>query len=25
VDYDRAYANGPFIPGAETFPPRWTQ
>jgi acetyl esterase/lipase len=23
VDYDRAYANGPFIPGAETFPPRW--
>jgi arylformamidase len=24
VDYDRAYANGPFIPGAETFPPRWT-
>jgi arylformamidase len=25
VDYDRAYANGPFIPGAETFPPRWAQ
>jgi arylformamidase len=25
VDYDRAYANGPFIPGAETFPPRWSQ
>ena len=25
MDYDRAYANGPFIPGAETFPPRWTQ
>jgi len=25
VDYDRAYANGPFIPGAETFPPRWTR
>jgi arylformamidase len=25
VDYDRAYANGPFIPGAETFPPRWTE
>jgi arylformamidase len=25
VDYDRAYANGPFIPGGETFPPRWTQ
>ena len=24
MDYDRAYANGPFIPGAETFPPRWT-
>ena len=23
MDYDRAYANGPFIPGAETFPPRW--
>jgi arylformamidase len=23
VDYDRAYANGPFIPDAETFPPRW--
>jgi len=23
VDYDRAYANGPFIPGADTFPPRW--
>jgi arylformamidase len=25
VDYDRAYANGPFIPGAETFPPRWAE
>jgi arylformamidase len=25
VDYDRAYANGPFILGAETFPPRWTR
>ena len=25
MDYDRAYANGPFISGAETFPPRWTQ
>jgi arylformamidase len=25
VDYDRAYANGPFIPGGETFPARWTQ
>jgi arylformamidase len=25
VDYDRAYANGPFIPGAESFPPRWTR
>ena len=25
MDYDRAYANGPFIPGAETFPPRWTR
>jgi arylformamidase len=25
VDYDRAYANGPFISGAETFPPRWAQ
>jgi arylformamidase len=25
VDYDRAYANGPFIPGAETFPPRWEE
>ncbi len=23
MDYDRAYANGPFIPGAEAFPPRW--
>lgn len=23
MDYDRAYANGPFIPGADTFPPRW--
>ena len=25
MDYDRAYANGPFIRGAETFPPRWTR
>ena len=25
MDTDRAYANGPFIPGAETFPPRWAQ
>jgi arylformamidase len=25
VDYDRAYVNAPFIPGAETFPPRWTR
>ena len=25
MDYDRAYANGPFITGAETFPPRWTR
>ena len=25
MDYDRAYANGPFIPGAESFPPRWTR
>ena len=25
MDYDRAYANGPFIPGAETFPPRWAE
>ena len=25
MDYDRAYANGPFIPGGETFPPRWTR
>jgi arylformamidase len=25
VDYDLAYANGAFIPGAETFPPRWTR
>ena len=25
MDYDRAYANGPFIPAAETFPPRWAQ
>jgi arylformamidase len=25
VDYDRAYANGPFIPGAETFPSCWLQ
>ena len=25
MDYDRAYANGPFIPDAEAFPPRWTR
>ncbi len=25
MDTDRAYANGPFVPGAETFPPRWAQ
>ncbi|HEY6521382.1 MAG TPA: alpha/beta hydrolase, partial [Roseiarcus sp.] len=25
MDTDRAYANGPFIPSAETFPPRWVQ
>jgi arylformamidase len=25
VDYDRDYANGPFIPGGEAFPPRWTR
>lgn len=25
MDYDRAYANGPFISGAEAFPPRWTR
>ena len=25
MDYDRAYANGPFIPGADAFPPRWTR
>ena len=25
MDYDRAYANGPFIPGAEAFPQRWTR
>ena len=25
MDHDRAYANGPFIPSAETFPPRWAQ
>ena len=25
MDYDRAHANGPFIPGAEAFPPRWTR
>ncbi len=25
MDYDRAYANGPFIPGAESFPPRWAR
>lgn len=23
MDYDRAYANAPFIPNAERFPPRW--
>jgi arylformamidase len=25
VDYDRAHANAPFIPGAEAFPVRWAQ
>jgi arylformamidase len=25
VDFDHAYANSPFIPGAETFPPRWAR
>jgi arylformamidase len=25
VNYDLAYANAPFIPGAETFPPRWAR
>ena len=25
MDYDRAYANSPFIPGGETFPPRWME
>ena len=25
MDYDRAYVNASFIPGAETFPPCWTQ
>ena len=25
MDYDRAYANGPFIPGAEAYPPRWAR
>lgn len=23
MDYDHAYANAPFIPGADSFPPRW--
>jgi arylformamidase len=23
MDFDRAYANGPFIPDADAFPPRW--
>ena len=23
MDWDDAYANGPHIPGADTFPPRW--
>jgi arylformamidase len=23
MDFDRAYANGPFIPDADGFPPRW--
>lgn len=25
MDYDEAYANARFIPGAEAFPPRWQQ
>ncbi len=25
MDFDRAYANGPSSPCAETFPPRWTR
>ena len=25
MDYDRAYANGPFIPGADAYPLRWLQ
>jgi len=25
MDYDRAYANGPFVPGAEAFPLRWAR
>ena len=25
MDYDRAYANGPFIPDADGFPPRWAR
>jgi arylformamidase len=25
VNYDLAYANAPFIPGGETYPPRWTR
>ena len=25
MDYDRAYANGPFIPDADAYPPRWAR
>lgn len=25
MDYDRAYANGPFIPGADAYPAKWLQ
>jgi arylformamidase len=25
MDYDRAYANGPFIAGADAYPPRWAK
>ena len=25
MDYDRAYANAPFIPDADAFPPRWAR
>lgn len=25
MDFDRAYANGAFIPGADGFPPRWQE